>query len=451
MPRHAFISYSQEDSEEAKKLVDALTKAGLPVWQDVLKARDGNSLPKSIYQGIDQAFCFFTIYSKNSYLSKWVRIELEKAIDRLIPIIPFRIDNQGYTTWWNKHIGQLKYIQNETTVDGEPLDRAVEAAKQFQAEAGKVVSIMNFKGGVGKTTISAQISATIQSLLNNKVLLIDLDPQHNLTQLLFPSRKYDSHTQLGQSAISLFEAGLPHNLPDPTRDWGSISTKSVPNLPALEIVQRLLPSNDDYPGRLDLIIGQFDLAKYALNNDQDNLKVCFNFFRDSLKELRSKYDLIILDTNPSVSFLNLCALEFSHLVISPINADKYATRGLRFLRTIEDKTAQLTRMPQRKVIINEYDKTHSSQVDFVDKLITGRFDDSISGAGNTTNIPESERVLKNMIPSSRYFNSTLEADYSPESKFISHKKSLRLRKLKESLVEVAEELIPLLELQDGRD
>jgi AAA domain len=59
------------------------------------------------------------------------------------------------------------------------------------AMAGKVVAILNMKGGVGKTTVSAHVMRVFYHQLSKKVLLLDLDPQFNLTQCLMRRAEYD--------------------------------------------------------------------------------------------------------------------------------------------------------------------------------------------------------------------------------------------------------------------
>jgi cellulose biosynthesis protein BcsQ len=215
----------------------------------------------------------------------------------------------------------------------------------------------------------------------------------------------------------------------------------------------LLPETG-YPGRLDLIAGQFDLAKYALYFSASELSDCLRFFERSLASLRAEYDCIVLDTNPSVTFLNLCALGYSQLVLSPINPDKYATRGLRFLRTIENKTGRERQMPPRVVLINEVDLSNGAEARFVEDLRSGLYDDSIAGPAASERERqdrESRRVLRHSLPKSRYFRTGHARGPGPVSRLLCHQHGgFWLNRASNSLVAVAEELVEILELPDAR-
>ena len=79
---------------------------------------------------------------------------------------------------------------------------------------------------------------------------------------------------------------------------------------------------------LDLIPGEFDLMKYSLIDDPGQLNSAAKYFARFISQARDCYDLIVLDCNPSSSFVTKCALENSTHVISPVRPDKYSILGV---------------------------------------------------------------------------------------------------------------------------
>ena len=93
----------------------------------------------------------------------------------------------------------------------------------FDDQACPVIALMNMKGGVGKTTIASQVFASLQKARRNRVLLIDLDPQHNLSQLFFRRSTQDTLVYMDASVISLFEPSALQDQPSPAENWHLIN------------------------------------------------------------------------------------------------------------------------------------------------------------------------------------------------------------------------------------
>ncbi|MGA1282788.1 MAG: ParA family protein [Prochlorothrix sp.] len=72
----------------------------------------------------------------------------------------------------------------------------------------EIVSFINFKGGVGKTTVSVEIAASLYKRFNSRVLMIDLDPQSNCTFYWMSERDWDEHVEKYGTLLNFFEACL---------------------------------------------------------------------------------------------------------------------------------------------------------------------------------------------------------------------------------------------------
>lgn len=161
---------------------------------------------------------------------------------------------------------------------------------------GKIISLLNHKGGVGKTTSTINIGAGLVEL-GKKVLLIDLDPQANLTLSLgIPRQKYSIYESLrGESELVPYE----------------------------------------YKEGMDVIISTLDLsgAEMELINEAGREFI----LRELFDAVVDDYDYIIIDCPPSLGLLTLNALTSSHYVYIPLQTEFLAMQGLAKIKQVIDK------------------------------------------------------------------------------------------------------------------
>jgi len=165
---------------------------------------------------------------------------------------------------------------------------------------GKIIAIANQKGGVGKTTTSVNLAASL-GVLEKKVLLIDADPQANASSGLgIDVEQVEKGTyQLLEHTIKAEEA--------------IISTES-PNL-------------DIIPAHIDLVAIEIELV------DQDQRE---SMLKKAIVHLKDTYDYILIDCAPSLGLLTLNALTAADSVIIPIQCEYFALEGLgKLLNTIK--------------------------------------------------------------------------------------------------------------------
>ncbi len=161
---------------------------------------------------------------------------------------------------------------------------------------GIIISLLNHKGGVGKTTSAVNIGAGLVEL-GKKVLLVDLDPQANLT-LSFG---------IPRQPVTIYEA---------MRGESELQPFKIKN-------------------NLDIVISTLDLSgvEMELSNEAGREYI----LREVFDPLVDNYDFIILDCPPSLGLLTLNALTCSNYVIIPLQTEFLALQGLAKIKQVIDK------------------------------------------------------------------------------------------------------------------
>lgn len=161
---------------------------------------------------------------------------------------------------------------------------------------GKIIAIANQKGGVGKTTIAINLAAAL-AVLDNKVLIIDSDPQANATSGVGVKQDQISIT----TYEALTEGADPHE--------GIILT-DTPNL-------YILPSSIDLVGAEIELVNQPD-REFKMQN--------------ALEQLKNEYDYIFIDCLPSLGLITLNALTAADTVLVPVQCEFFSLEGFGKLK-----------------------------------------------------------------------------------------------------------------------
>lgn len=210
---------------------------------------------------------------------------------------------------------------------------------------GVVVAVLNMKGGVGKTTISAHVFRHLYFHLKRSTVLIDFDPQFNLTQTIVSQERYEKLKAEKKTILSVME---DHSAPS----IFNISDKlgPPPGLDSVSIVVRKIFQRPHI--NLTLVPGDFDLIKYSLINESNVLTPVRDRFVSFIEELQENKDVICIDCNPSSSFMTLCALQVATHVLVPVRPDRYSLLGLKMLDQFIGEIPTLTKKPKLIIMLN---------------------------------------------------------------------------------------------------
>lgn len=168
---------------------------------------------------------------------------------------------------------------------------------------GKIVAIVNQKGGVGKTTTAVNLAASV-AVLDFKVLLIDADPQANASSGL-------GFNTGAEEAVTVYDCMIGNRMPQE-----AIRKSVCKDIPLLD----LMPATIDLVGaELEMI--SFDRREYRL--------------KDAIYTLKNDYDFIFIDCAPSLGLITLNALVAADSVIIPVQCEYFALEGLgKLLNTV---------------------------------------------------------------------------------------------------------------------
>lgn len=172
-----------------------------------------------------------------------------------------------------------------------------------------VVSCVNLKGGVGKTTLAVNMAAYF-GMKGKKALLVDLDPQTNATFSCIPVTEWEEHAKKKGTVADLLGARQHTS--------GSAKSKKIGSV----LRPKVFTNVDLVPSHLDLFTIDLDMAGATARETR---------LRKSLQEVDGKYDVIICDCPPNLTIPTQNALAASSFFVVPISADFLSALGVAIL------------------------------------------------------------------------------------------------------------------------
>lgn len=199
----------------------------------------------------------------------------------------------------------------------------------------KIISFMNMKGGVGKTTLCVNIANTLATHFDKKVLLIDMDPQFNASQYALRviygkehTNVYDQHKKEGKTIFSIYKK-IDNNQKEKEDIQKSIfHTKSINDGHLRKNYSINLKEN------FDIILGDIDLIELQITQKSGIEQVLEKYIE--LNEFKENYDYIFIDSPPTYSFFFISSYRSCDTYILPVKPDYLSANGITLLGRAED-------------------------------------------------------------------------------------------------------------------
>lgn len=210
-----------------------------------------------------------------------------------------------------------------------------------------VITFMNMKGGVGKTTMCVHTAAFFAYRPPKRVLIIDYDPQFNASQHLLAPKPYYKLESENKTILSVLSPPkqkiTPFVLAMPSRD--------EPLPPPQELATNVQSFANG--GSLDIVPGTLNLMYLALGQPRESLEPMEKRFARFAEMCADAYDYVFIDCHPAGSFLTKTALMASDHVVIPVAPDAFSMRGIVLMKEFLEYLSTFGKQPAIWIVFNQ--------------------------------------------------------------------------------------------------
>lgn len=261
--------------------------------------------------------------------------------------------------------------------------KGIEKMSNLKENKTKVISMINMKGGVGKTTLLVNIAYELANTLDKKVLVIDMDPQFNATQMLLQrSSEIDDYKEIEKSNQTI--AGLL---------LGDNSLINQNNTVTIQSAIRKLK----HINNLSLLPGDLRLTDFEVSRRGAELSL-----RNQLQNVINDYDFIFIDTPATYSIYSQSALIASDYYLTPLMPDMFAVLGYSLLqkKVAADYLLEERRPKSLGVVVNLWSKKLVKRQEIIkelnaDYVFDAKITDKEVNRSGSGNVLMSDRKLNN--------------------------------------------------------
>lgn len=222
---------------------------------------------------------------------------------------------------------------------------------------GKVITVMNMKGGIGKTTVTMHLAGMAARYKfgekYHKILMIDYDPQFNLSQAFLTATNYFEIEKQRKTILSVLMDDDSQLDPYVLQVSGNHKPPKVADL-----VTKIRTPADKH---LDLLPSTLDLMYVALGQADTQIKPMEERFKKFIDECRSQYDLTIIDCHPAGSLFTKTSLRNSDHVVIPVVPQRYAVRGIGLMLKFIEAKRQGAGTPTPHILFNKTSRVGTSK------------------------------------------------------------------------------------------
>lgn len=258
----------------------------------------------------------------------------------------------------------------------------------------KVVSVINYKGGVGKTTITANL-ASEKVRKNKRVLVIDLDPQTNLTFSYIKVEKWRSEYEKNRTIKYWFDSIID-------------GTRPIPTFRDLIVKNNGVDLICSHLGLIDVDIElAAGLSAGTERQHKNNFIKTYSYIKNELITLKDEYDIVLFDCPPNFSIVTKNALVASDYYVVPAKMDYLSTLGINQLKNHVDSLVE----QYNHYIVEDNKKTNPGFLGVIATMVSIRNNTPISA--QQTYVQQLKRNKITLFDSMIRENKTIYAD-APE-------------------------------------
>lgn len=351
----AYLAHEQADEEAALAVSAELERNGWTVNRSSAELRAPDKLGAFV-QTIGEAAIVVVLASRAAHESNWIQREVGAALNNGRPVIVVQTEDLPAVSWIHATLDTASSIDIRRGARSEVLAQIVDRARAANGR-GRVIAMLNIKGGVGKTVLAANLFAAAHLADKRSISFIDLDPQHNLTQyFLSPGERNRVRDR-------------NHTI------YGILNPRGDASVPMSDIAGVAIPLNRARRGgknpNFELIAGDERLFEFTLDTRSDRDKAeAFTRFRALITALRARSDAVIIDSNPCATFLTRLAITTADHIIAPVRPEKYSLTGLNMLEhVVREVRGRALRPNEFSVLLNGVnDRTRSGETGDADTL-----------------------------------------------------------------------------------
>lgn len=354
MAIRAYLAFEPDDADAARAVAAELEQHG---WAVMLAGPETRVQDKiaALVQTVGVAGAVILLASPAAQESAWIQREVAAALNNGRTLIVVQTADLATDSWITQTLDTSNFIDLRGKARSEALAQVVERARSSSAR-GRVIAMLNIKGGVGKTVLAANLFAAAHLADKRAISFIDLDPQHNLTQYFLSPGERNRIRDRNHTLYGILNAR--GDVSTPRGDFGAIS----------------IPLNRARRGKgpnFELVAGDERLFEFTLDTRADRDKAeAFTRFRALVSALRARSDAVIIDSNPCATFLTRLAITTADHIVAPVRPEKYSLTGLNMLEhVVREVRGRPLRPEEFSVLLNGVnDRTRSGETGDADAL-----------------------------------------------------------------------------------
>jgi chromosome partitioning protein len=198
------------------------------------------------------------------------------------------------------------------------------------------ITVMNAKGGVGKSTLVLALAETLSAFHGKRILVIDADAQASISHMLLPQQQLTALQDEGQTLVDFLIGAVLKEQPALWRQYVIAGVSDVDDARSIDLV----------PSDTHLTLLEREVSK---GEREGQLRRTLSAL---LSEARIAYDYVLIDSAPGLSVLTESWLREADFYVSPTRPDYISTRGLAFLRKFRQRNPEMGFADLLGVIVN---------------------------------------------------------------------------------------------------